>query len=286
MNGVFPISQNLEMVVLNSLTFGKRDEELRWLVSEYGYQLQLQVLKEQGSDNPAADALSPIDTIGSNRVPGILTDRNDPSPEYHYLNLMEKRPSGNKLIGIYITEQRIVPELGEIITEWFSPLVPKKFAKNEYVINGSAKRPYDILWNFSKQFTKDIHAFAARITDGKGIPKSKLAEQGFVKIGPSDKNILWVPPLNANTIEQYRMKRPIDLYILFHNPEISVPYEAVRWLCKDYLQANTEMNDKVRDKLGYTLSRLPAYRSTMRRISTIASANENRIPCSPIEFQK
>ena len=282
MNKRVSIGPNLELVVIESLTFKAKDAALRKIV-EQGYFLQVQALLDYGST--AADALHPMDSIGSSGTPGILTDKDDPTPGYHHLYLGKNRPDGSfDLIGMRVTEERSVPGLGQIIAEWYAPLVRAKDERTLYVTEAGMQTTADILWSFEDHLSKPMAQFQAIITDGKGINKPVLSEHDYHRIGPGAKTIFWAPPLNADSPEKYKESRPVDMFIRFlrtRRPQLSE--RAVRWLGEDYLEANTELNEELQGLMGFRSIRdLPAYNRTMEAIAAVSKANNSYIPCGRI----
>ena len=282
MNNRVLISPNLELVVIESLTFEAKDAALRKIV-EQGYFLQVQALLDHGST--AADALHPRDSIGSPGTPGILTDKDDPTPEYHHLYLGKNRPDGSfDLIGLRVTEERFVPGLGQVIAEWYAPLVRAKDERTLYETETGMQTAADVLWSFEGHLSKPMAQFQAIITDGKGISKHELNEHDYHRIGPEGKTIFWAPPLYADSPEKYKESRPVDLFIRFlrtRQPQLSE--RAVRWLGEDYLEANTELNEVLQGLMGFRSIRdLPAYNRTMDAIAAVSKPNNGYIPCGRI----
>lgn len=292
-------AETLELVVINSLKFNEKDGPLRELVRQAFKEVQVPVLEYFG-ENVEDKALRPTDSIGSTREPGQLTDSNDPSPGYHHIYLVELPPKGewkdSLPVGMRITDEFRAPKFGNVLMEYFTAMVRPDRAERRYYVNldklndnANGEIPlltlHQILMMLTKHLSKSPDKFKATLSDGVGIKKAVLASMGYERFGPEGKTMLWVPPLNAETKEQYEIAIPAQLYVRFGSrvanhrfPESAALFIAVRKYIKEGYA-----DEDVLGELGIRINNLPCVVKTREAIKAVSAKYSGYIPCSPIK---
>lgn len=305
------LSAILDLEVINRLSFGKADGPRRDLVRAAYELVQLPVLEAFGrkleDENYVKDkGLRPVDSIGSTREPGVLTDSSDPQPGYHHLYLIgystvvdganfAVREGAGRPIGLRVTDEFKAPSFGDVLMEYFTAMVSSR-PDDVYAVDlsklsdgesGTALlKPHEILIGFTKHLTKSPGKFKATLSDGVGIEAKILAERGYERFGPEGQTMLWTPPLNAEKKEQYEVAIPMELYVRFGSgaSDHRFPEKAALFIAIDkYIkEGGTELNPRRLKKAGYVFDTLPAVTKTREAIRSVAAANGGYIPCSPI----
>lgn len=315
------LSATLDLEVINSLSFGKADGPRRDLVRAAYKGVQLPVLKAFGEKlkdkNYVKDkGLRPVDSIGSTREPGVLTDSSDPQPGYHHLYLIgystvvddaafanvdggdiAERFGAGKPIGLRVTDEFKAPSFGHVLMEYFTAMVNSR-PNDVYAVDlsklsdgesGTALlKPREILISFTKHLSKSPGEFRATLSDGVGIEAKILAEMGYERFGPEGQTMLWTPPLNAEKKEQYEVAIPMELYVRFGSgvSDHRFPEKAALFIAIDkYIkEGGTELNPRRLKKAGYVFDTLPAVTKTREALRSVAAANGGYVPCSPISL--
>jgi hypothetical protein len=202
MDRVFNLGDSLELLILNDIN--QMSQELLQRVTaatEEGEQLQRTVFAEQGVPDADKRVLLAKDTIGSADTKPQLDGS---SPHYHMLYLV----NDGRVVGMRATEELDIKGLGHIVLDYLPPLVPQAEADRVYLIKTGGRQgmlglfremtPVQILWSFTGHLTGPQEV-VARFTDGIGISRQHLADNGYLK---SEVSIL-VPPQDAETREDY-----------------------------------------------------------------------------------
>jgi len=304
MNAEIRLGPGLELIVreAGSLGFGKKDKWLRDLVRRTYEEVQVPVL-QQHDENVGDNALAPKDSIGWTHVRGMLTDKDHPLPGYNHIILVKVYQNENRNpIGLRVTDEFLVPRFGNVLMEYFSAMIPRKFERNLYLVDRgllsnlpegtlrSLLRPTQILLNFNKQLTLPPEKYVASLSDGVGIDRKVLANAGYERFGPEGKTMVWVPPMNARTVEEYKKLITAELYFKFdqHVKSHHVTKDAALFIAIDkYIKEGmAELDEKELEKLeksGYVFEALPAVVKTREAIESSAAQYGGYIPCSPIK---
>lgn len=300
MTAIAKLAPDLELIVLSggSLKYNKEDKPYRDLVRRTYKEVQVEVLKEHEEDINDK-ALLPKDSIGPTRYRGMLTDRNDPQLGYNHLILVKIDEKGEaQPIGMRVTDEFRVPHFGRVLMEYYSAMVPARHSSQKYVIDlqllsedatGTVPlTPQEILLSYTRHLTKSPDQYVLTLSDGVGIDTSVLAGNGYEHFGPARRKMLWVPPLNADTREEYQKAISVDISVKF-GPNFSehrIPENAALFIAveKYIREGGTELSARKLKKLGYDFDTLPAVVKTIRAIRAIAKMNGGHIPCSPISL--
>lgn len=305
MDAVFELGDGLEMIVVHEFTFERKDRHLRGLVRQ-AYAAQVAALLENGCTED--DALHPRDSIGTRKEPGILTE-SDENPTDHHLFLVRNLTGSKRkdrpleVLGMRVTAELYVPQFGKILLDNFPPLVPGAYAHEMHDIEYSAIRNqehrhdrlatgrtgmslYQILLNFSKHLSKSPEEFRAMVTDGKGISRQLLGNEGYLRAGPEGETVLWTPPLSARFRKDYLIANPTEFYAKFRAGNGNVmPEQASKWLLvKQHIGENYCDLERL-EVLGMRLEDLPSVVKTNEAIERV-SAQYGGLVWTPIPMGK
>ncbi len=298
MNDRIELASGLELIVIGggSLKFNEEDKPLRDLVRRTFEEVQIPVL-QQFSESIDDKALRPVDSIGWTRERGMLTDRADPQPGYNHIILVETDDSGNRRpIGMRVSDEFTIPHFGRVLMDYFSGMVPKEHAGNLHYVDSdqlgnrlsgkTAMTPHGILSAFTKHLLRQPSTYEIRVSDGVGIEKERLAAQRFLRYGSEGQTMLWVPPLSAETHDEYQVAIPTELYIQFGSQQADrrLPLEAGLFLAvnKYIKEGGAELNASRLRRAGYDFNTLPSVVNTRKAHAEVAAANGGFIPTSPI----
>lgn len=294
------LCSDLELVIISggSLRYNKNDKQYRDLVRRTYKEVQVEVLKERG-ENVDDKALLPKDSIGPTRYRGTLTDRDDPQPGYNHLILNKVGEKGEaQPIGLRVTDEFRIPHFGRILMEYYPAMVPARHSSQKRTIDlqllseeakGTASlTPQEVLLIYDRHLTKAPNQYVLTISDGVGIDTRVLAGKGYERFGPIGKEMVWVPPLNAGTKEEYQRAIPADIYVKF-GPNFSghrIPEDAALFIAVEkYIRdGGAELSAKELKRIGYDFDTLPSVVKTIRAIRAVAKSNGGYIPCSPISL--
>ncbi|MEK6837418.1 MAG: hypothetical protein AABX69_02100, partial [Nanoarchaeota archaeon] len=145
---------------------------------------------------------------------------------------------------------------------------------------------HQILMMFNRHLTRPPAKFLARVTDGVGIDKAILAAQDYERYGPRRSTMLWVPPLNAETREEYQKAIPTELFVRFDSQvsDYRFPLAAGLFITVDkYIkEGSAELDARRLKRAGYVFDTLPSVVKTREAHDRVAAENGGFIPCSPI----
>ena len=293
------LGSGLELIVISggSLKYNRADKPFRDLVRQVYHDVQRPVLEAFG-ENIEDKALLPKDSIGPTNDRGMLTDRNDPQLGYNYLILTIQNSEGNpKPIGMRVTDEFRIPHDGRVLMEYFSAMVLPEYDKRKFGVNvkllsedefGSASvSPSEILMTYAGQLTKSPSQYVFTFSDGVGIARNTLAGMDYERFGPEGKTLVWVPPLNAETREDYEKAIPMEMFVKPgpQFPGRGIPEEAALFIAveKYIREGSTELSAKKLRKVGFQFDTLPSVVETINAIRTVARQHEGYVPISPIQ---